>query len=279
MIEILVGLATALTIGSAAFGTDAPQPLRIALISDTHTTHAATGDQAQYPARFDRVIASVNAAVVDVALISGDLTQGGRPEEMADFQKQIKGLHVPVWVVPGNHDIGGKQVPGHEGVVTETRLALYEKTFGPSFWSKTLGGVRILGLNSSVLGSGLPREADQWAFLEKALAGPQKTPTLVVMHYPLFLHTSDEPGGDYWNIEPQPRARLLALLHRGGVRAVLTGHLHRPLFAQEGGILLYTTPPVSFGLPTGRQAEGWTLITVSPGGTIVADFHPTDPPI
>ena len=255
----------------------APATVRIALLTDTHTTHGTAEDQPLYKGHLDEVIAAVNAAHVDFALVAGDLTQGGKPDEMSDFQAQIKGLLAPVLVIPGNHDVGGKHIPGKEGGTTAERIARYEQSFGPSFWTKTLDGVRVIGLDASLLGSGLPQEETQWQFLETALQSPQSPPTLLVMHYPLYLVQPDELGGIYWNVEPAPRARLLALIKKNGhVLAVLTGHLHRPLVNKTPeGVLLYTSPPVSFGLPRGKQPEGWTLITVTPAtGAVQTEFHP-----
>jgi hypothetical protein len=103
---------------------------------------------------------------------------------------------------------------------------------------------------------------------------------LLLTHYPLYLKTPDEPGDPYWNVEPEPRARLLALLAKtDNLRAVLSGHLHRGLTNRgEGssvpGALLYTSPPVSFGLPRGHQPEGWSLITISRTGEVSAAFRP-----
>jgi len=279
MIKIVMGLLATMSLIAPAFAADAPASLRIALVSDTHTTRGTAEDQPLYKERLDHVMASVNSAKVDVVLIAGDLTQGGKPDEMADFQAQIKGFQLPVSFVFGNHDVGGKRAAGQKGGVTAGRVALAEQTFGvPSFWSRAFNGVRVIGLNSSLLGSGLPEEAEQWSFLENELKAQSKTPSIVLMHYPLFVKSAAEPGGEYWNIEPEPRARLLALLQSGGVRAVLTGHLHKSLTGQQGGIFLYTTPPVSFGLPRGKQPEGWTLVTVSPTGAVTADFRPTDAP-
>ena len=102
-----------------------------------------------------------------------------------------------------------------------------------------------------------------WAFLEKRLAAPVPNPTLLLIHHPPFLKSLDEPGGDYFNLEPYPRFRLLALARQGGVDAVLSGHLHRGLTNYFGNMPLLTTPPVAFGLPQGKQKEGWTLLTVS----------------
>jgi 3',5'-cyclic AMP phosphodiesterase CpdA len=264
----------------AAFGRMAvparTRPMRIALVADTHTNRGAQGDQPRYRERFERAIAEINAAEVDLVLIAGDLTENGAPEQMEDFRAQIQGFRAPVRCIPGNHDVGDKHLPGKEGGVTAARVAQYEKALGPSFFVEVCGGARVLGLNASLFGSGLPREADQWAFLEHECAQPDTMPTLVLLHYPPFLKTPDEPGDPYWNLEPEPRARLLSLLQQGGVRAVLSGHLHRPINLRHDGILYVTTPPVSFGLPPGRQPEGWTLVTVKPDGTVQTAFRPLE---
>ena len=276
-LSLLALFALSLGVSAAGRADTAPATVRIALLTDTHTTRGTAEDQPLYKGHLEEVIAAVNAAHVDFALVAGDLTQGGKPDEMSDFQTQIKGLDVPVLVIPGNHDVGGKHIPGKEGGTTAERIARYEQSFGPSFWTKTLDGVRVIGLNASLFGSGLPQEETQWQFLETALQSPQSPPTLLVMHYPLYLAQADEPGGIYWNVEPAPRARLLALIKKNGhVLAVLTGHLHRPLVNKTPeGVLLYTSPPVSFGLPRGKQPEGWTLVTVAPAtGMVQTEFRP-----
>ena len=112
-----------------------------------------------------------------------------------------------------------------------------------------------------------------WKLLEKELAKPSPQLTVVFSHYPAFVKTPGEGGGDYWNIEPEPRRRLLALLQQGSVKAMLTGHLHRELINRHEGILHVTTPPVSFGLPAGKQAEGWTLVTLPAQGEAQAEFR------
>ena len=260
--------------------------VRIALLSDPHESLTKIGDEAAYKARFDRVITEVNDAKVDMVLIAGDLTQSGKPEQITAFTTQVKGFVAPVRTVFGNHDVGAKKgVTGakpDEGVSAE-RVARLEAALGPSFFADTVAGVRIVGINASLLGSGFPIETRQWDFLERELA-PQRSvstsatlPILVLSHYPLYLTSPDEPGGAYWNMEPAPRKRLLSLIEKNGnVRAVLSGHLHRSISGRTpSGVFLYTTPPVSFGLPKGRQSEGWTLITITlPSGAIQADFHP-----
>lgn len=260
----------------------AEKTVRIALLSDTHTSLATTGEEAQYKARFDRVIAEVNKANVVLVLIAGDLTQSGKPDQIAAFAVQVKGLNAPVKMVFGNHDVGAKKgitgaKPG-DGVTSE-RVTWLESALGPSFFAETIAGVRVVGINGSLLGSGFGEETRQWSLLERELvpSSSPSAPVLILSHYPLYLTSPEEPGGPYWNIEPAPRARLLSLIERSGkVRAMLSGHLHRSLSGRTpSGVFLYTTPPVSFGLPRGAQSEGWTLVTLTlPSGAVQAEFRP-----
>ena len=247
---------------------------RVALLSDPHVNRATNGTDATFKGHFEKTIEQVNAEKVDFVLIAGDLTQSGRPEEFADFKTHIKAFHAPVFFVPGNHDVGHKFNSGKtNGTVTVESIRSYEKAMGPAWFEKQQHGVRIIGITSSLLGSGFPQEAELWKFLDQGFAHPARKPTLLFMHYPLFLKDLDEPGGDYYNTEPGPRERLYRLLQQGGVRTVLTGHLHRTLIIHRDGILFLTTEPISFGIPPGKQPEGWTLVTVYANGEARETIH------
>ena len=248
---------------------------RVALVSDPHVNRATNGMDATFGPHFTKVISQINTSKVDFVVIAGDLTQLGKPEEFDDFRKRIKEIHAPVYYAPGNHDVGNKKLDGKHSEVTAARVALYEEKLGDSFFLKEKHGVRILSLNSSLFGSGLPREEAQWKFLDKKLTKSSK-PTIAFMHYAVFLETPDEKGGGYWNIEPAPRKRLLELFDKAGVQTVLTGHLHKQLVNRANGVLFVTTPPVSFGLPRGKQQEGWTLVTLMSEGPAQFEFRYID---
>ena len=247
---------------------------RIALVSDTHSNRGTNDQQPRYHARLDKVISAVNAAKVDCVLIAGDLTENGKPEEIADFREQIGGFQAPVWFVPGNHDVGNKRIKGKEkeSNLTAWRVTRFEMRSGSSFFVRHRAGLRVIGFNSPILGSSYPRERRMWRFLEKELKKPNAPPTVLFTHYPPFLKSPTE-GTDYFNVEPEPRARLLKLLRGGNVRAVLSGHLHRSLTNRSDGVAFLTTGPVSFGLPQGKQAQGWTLVTVPQVGEVHGEFQ------
>jgi 3',5'-cyclic AMP phosphodiesterase CpdA len=267
-------LAAPLVLWAAAPAPAPHYPVRIALLSDVHLNRGT--NQVLFREHLGRAMEAVNAAGVDLVLIAGDLTEDGTPEEYDEFRRCIQGFHVPAWSVPGNHDVGNKPVAALNQRANSLRVARYELKLGPSWFVREHAGVRVIGLNSQLLGSRLSGERKQWKMLEQALAKPADKPTILLCHLPLFLKQPDEPGGDYWNVEPGPRERLLSLLKLGGVSTVLSGHLHRPLTNSLDGIFFYTTPPVSFGLPAKKQRPGWTLVTVPQKGPAEVRFRPIE---
>lgn len=247
---------------------------RIALLSDPHVNRRTNGMDSTFKKHFEDTIQQVNAEKVDCVLITGDLTQGGMPDEMDDFKAHLKKFKAPVSYVPGNHDVGHKFNSGKaEGTVTPERVAAFEEKLGPSFFAKTQSGIRVIGINAPLLGSGFERESAMWKMLEKELSRSTRKPTLLFSHYPLFVGTAEEPGGVYWNVEPAPRKRLLDLMDKAGVKLFLSGHLHRELVNRSGDRLFFSTGPISFGLPKGKQKEGWTLVTLYGDGKVETAFH------
>jgi 3',5'-cyclic AMP phosphodiesterase CpdA len=231
----------------------------IALLSDPHTMLRTNDQPGVYERHFAQAIAQVNESNVDFVLITGDLANGGKADQLHEFLNRIKKFQAPVYFVPGNHDVGNKLNAGKgDGHVTADRVKSYERIMGQSFFATNQHGVRIIGLNSSLLGSGLEGEREQWKFLESEFTNKEK-PKIVFMHYPLYLTNATERGGGYWNVEPKPRKRFLEMSKDANVKAVLTGHLHRAITNNYEGALLYSAPPISF--PLGKKTTvAWTLV-------------------
>jgi 3',5'-cyclic AMP phosphodiesterase CpdA len=263
--------------GGACFVSRAESPTnglaRIALLADTHTLVVTNQRQATFKAHLSRAAVEANAAKVDVVLIAGDLTDGGSPEQMREFRAQLNQFSSPVLYVPGNHDVGNKPAAQREPVVSSEKVETFTKALGPCWFESDLSGIRIIGINASLLGSGLPEESAMWKFLGTKLKGNSGAPVFLLSHYPLFIKSEDEPGNEYYNMPTNARARFLKLLRNGSLNGVLSGHYHRPLVNTVNGHVLLTTPPISFGLPGGKQAEGWTLVTVTSSGELKHEFR------
>lgn len=239
------------------------EPRRIALVSDPHVDAA----EPLFVSNFARVIDDVNAAKVDAVLIAGDLA-AGTTESTQQFAAMAKRFAAPVRWVAGNHDIGNKPMPDNKGGPSAERIATYRENLGDLFFASDVRpGLRVIGIASSLLDTGLPAEAEQWAMLEKELAAG---PVVLLMHYPPFVTSADEPE-EYFNLNAPARKRLLGLIEKGRVTAALSGHLHRPISLKLGSTPLIGAPAVSFGLPKGRQPVGWTLVSIDDAGRVTAE--------
>jgi predicted phosphodiesterase len=96
---------------------------------------------------------------------------------------------------------------------------------------------------------------------------------LLLEHYPLFILSVDEPRIGTLNVQPEPRQRLLALVERAGVKAVLSGHLHHPITNRLDGIVFLGNATTAFGLPRGKQPEGWMLLSLPCDGEVRSEFR------
>lgn len=249
---------------------------RIGFVSDTHLSLRTNEPGRSYDRRVDEVIKAVNAAKVDLVLIAGDVTDDGLLKQMARFQEKVKQFQAPVLLVPGNHDVGMTPREGKPASITRERVKRFGEGLGPNWFVREVAGVRVIGLNSCLFDTGFPEEAEQWQFLEQQLAKPLPGQTILLEHYPLFLKSVDEPTAGYWNVTPEPRKRLLALIKQGGVKTVLSGHLHYQITNRLDGILFLGNGPTSFGLPHGKQPEGWMLLQVPPQGEVQFEFRRLD---
>ncbi len=244
----------------------------IAVISDFHVSEPGHPDAQVRLRRLKSAIEAVRASKPDLVLAPGDLTEDGTPYELAMCMECLREIEQPVRVVPGNHDVGDKRI-GERCGVTSARVAAYRGAVGADVYAERVAGIHLIGLNGPLLGSGLPEEESMWQLLEDALEDRGSEPRVVMLHYPPFVTDADEPGGDYWGLEVEPRRRLLDTAAAGRVDMILSGHLHRPLWAKYGPMTLATSPSVAFGLPFDRQPTGWMEVTIAPDGQVSRTLH------
>jgi 3',5'-cyclic AMP phosphodiesterase CpdA len=274
MKKIPTGLAV-LVLVSGVWAASKPQgsATRIAFVADTHVNLQTNKTGVAYRQHLHQAIAAINAAKVDFVLIAGDLTDSGTREQMTLFREEMKAFEAPVLFVPGNHDVGILGFGDVKTSITSDKVRRFGQEVGPNWFAREQAGVRIVGINSCLFGTGFSEEEEQWKFLEKELAKPQAKPTLLVEHYPPFIRTADEPRQSTWNVEPALRKRLLALAERGGVRAVLSGHLHYPITNRVDSILFLGNTAIAYGIPQGKQPEGWMLLSVPTEGSVQFEFR------
>lgn len=200
-------------------------PIRLVQVSDTHlsATHAYFG------MNWDAFRAAMAAAPPDLLVHGGDLSFNGPAAEgdLAHGAAALAALGLPWRAIPGNHDIG--EAPAFSRLdqpVNAPRMAAWRRHVGPQWWRHDVGGWRLVGLDTAVMGSDLPEEAEQRDFLAEALATRGACPVMVFMHMPPFDKDPDDPAPTTSVIPHAAREPFLDACVDGGVRIIACGHLH-----------------------------------------------------
>ena len=250
--------------------------LRFVQISDSHIGF-------DKPANTD-VTATLRAAIAKIkaepdpafVLHTGDLTHLSKPAEFATLQQVMSELSVPVFYVPGEHDVLDDEGRGY--------LQRFGRgTLGAGWHSFDQDGVHFIGLVNVVnlkaggLGT-LGTEQLEW--LEKDVKRlSSSTPIVVFAHIPLWSVYPE------WGWGTDDSERALSYLKRFGSVSVLNGHIHQVMQKVEGHVTFHTAMSTAFPQPAPGTAP-------SPGPMKVADdrlrkvlglsrmsFHGVDHPI
>lgn len=230
--------------------------LRFVQISDSHIGFDKPANT-DVTATLREAIAKIKAEPEPPAFVlhTGDLTHLSRPAEFDTLQQVLSELSVPVFYVPGEHDVldeGGKSYLERFG----------KGTSGAGWHSFDHGGVHFIGLVNVVdlkaggLGT-LGNEQLEWMEKDvKSLAS--STPIVVFAHIPLWSVYPD------WGWGTDDSERALSYLKRFGSVSVLNGHIHQVMQKVEGHVTFHTAMSTAFPQPAPGTAA-------SPGPMKVAD--------
>ena len=215
--------------------------LRFVQISDSHIGF-------DKPANTD-VTATLRAAIAKIkaapeppsfVLHTGDLTHLSKPAEFDTLQQVLSELSLPVFYVPGEHDVledDGKSYLQRFGKGTQ----------GAGWYSFDQGGVHFIGLVNVVnlKAGGLGTLGDeQLEWLEKDVKRlKSSTPIVVFAHIPLWSVYPE------WGWGTDDSARALSYLKRFGSVSVLNGHIHQVMQKVEGHVTFHTAMSTAFPQP------------------------------
>jgi Icc protein len=230
--------------------------LRFIQISDSHIGF-------DKPANTD-VTATLRLAIAKIksepdppafVLHTGDLTHLSRPTEFDTVQQVLSELALPVFYVPGEHDVledDGKSYLERFG----------DGTRGAGWHSFDHGGVHFIGLVNVVnlkaggLGT-LGDEQLEWMETDvKRLTS--STPIVVFAHIPLWSIYPD------WGWGTDDSERALSYVKRFGSVSILNGHIHQVMQKVEGNVTFHTAMSTAFVQPAPGTAP-------SPGPMKVPD--------
>lgn len=223
--------------------------LTIIQVSDTHLSRTHAWFTANWPVFVDEM----EQRKPDIIVNSGDLSFNGpdNPDDLAFARACHEQLTAPWQAIAGNHDVG--EAPSASRLkqpVNDARLSAWRENIGPSWWCTDIDKdelrLRLVGLDSALMGSGHGEEARQAAFLEESLAQRDGRSVLVFTHMPPFGEDPDDPRVTTHCILPEPRRWLLDRCLGGGVVTISCGHIHRHTIRDYRGLPIVTAPATSF---------------------------------
>lgn len=200
------------------------------LIAQISDIHAAPDND--HLLRLERALAWLTHVQPDVLVLTGDLVDGEWLQGYWQIAEQLRQQHYPAFILPGNAD--------------DRRLM--QTTWHENHWAKNtpadalhfvqdMGGLRMLGLDSTVNKQNFGSVGEHLEWLERQLSDTPALPALVFLHHPVIasgIPTLDESmcrGLD----------KLESILRRSRVRilAIAAGHVHRPAAGMFAGVPAY----------------------------------------
>ena len=227
------------------------------VVADTHVNQSEDYSSSPYPcnalanARTRRVVAEINEIGPVLVVHLGDIVNPvpelpAYREAATHFKALVADLQSPLHLVPGNHDVGDKNVSWvPAGIVSDAHLALYESHFGAHFYSFDHELAHFVVINSPIINSGLAVEEEQRAWLERDLASNEGRRTFLCIHHPPYVSRPDE-SDSYDNIDEPGRSWLLGLLERYRPEALFCGHVHNFWYDQFAQTDMYILPSTAF---------------------------------
>jgi Icc protein len=203
----------------------------------------------------------------DAVVITGDLTDGGLPEEYAELRALLAPLAMPLYLIPGNHDIHGAlraAFPDHDYLRQSPRFAQYAIEHHP---------LRIVAADTVIPGeTGGELCEERLAWLDRTLAAARDRATVVIMHHPPFTTFIDQM--DHHGLR-NPAGLEAVIRRHPQVEAVLCGHVHRPIEARFAGTVARIAPSCAHQIALDVRDGAPLKYVMEPPGYRLHAYTPT----
>lgn len=225
---------------------------RIAAVGDLHVKEHGSPS---YKDLFGEI-----SQAADILVLTGDLTDLGKPKEAEILAADLRSCSIPVVAVLGNHDYECGHVEEVRAIIKEAGVHLLEgqaveingvgfagvKGFAGGFGRHMLGSFGEPAIKAMVTES-----VEETMRLENALRQVRSERAMVVLHYAPIPETIE---GEPLEIFPfLGSSRLAETIDRFPVKAVVHGHAHRGRYEGRtpGGAPVYNVAS-HIEKPTGK---------------------------
>lgn len=218
------------------------------------------------PALLQTAVKAILAEQPDVVLVTGDLTKDGEKvshELVAQMLKPLRDKGIPVYVIPGNHDVNNPHAVAFEGAKTERVATLSADEFAQNYADYGYGSAiardtnslsyvvqlndntRLLAidackyeendydLNTCVTGGRIKDATMEFIRKQVADANAHGCKMLTMMHHGLVQHWTwqDRVMAEYLVDDWKKQSKAFSKL---GLNIVFTGHFHAQDIAARG---------------------------------------------
>jgi 3',5'-cyclic AMP phosphodiesterase CpdA len=213
-------------------------------------------------------IAAINARhpAPDVAVISGDLTDFGRPAEYVHLRQMLDTLRMPYLLLPGNHD--------DRAALADVFADHPELRGVDGYVQYVVDGhpVRIVVLDTVVPGKSHGALCERrLSWLAGRLAEQPERPTVLVMHHPPFntgIGHMDAIG------LLQGADELARIVERhGNIERILCGHLHRSIHRRFAGTIASTCPSPAHQVVLDLRADAPSAFVMEPPAYMLHEWR------
>lgn len=214
-----------------------------------------------------RAVAHVNALDPrpDIALVTGDLVEGGKPAEYANLRRVLSRLAMPWHLIPGNHDARDA-----------LREAFPDHAYLPKagFLQYVIEGLplRLVALDTLVPGKNWGALCDERLDWLDARLGESDRPTLLFMHHPPF-DVGIEAMDGMRLVEGEERLAGIVRAH-SNVERVLCGHVHRPIQVRWAGTMASIAPSTAHQVLLDLRDGAKLALTMDPPGVALHLWKP-----
>ena len=168
---------------------------------------------------------------IEFVVVTGDLIDMGfkapDPETLRLFHEFAKSFRVPVYCVPGNHDLSVHKKWEFDESEAARLVHGFQRHIGQINGVFECKGYRMVLFCELPLTKWCPRLEgyEPLAWLEKALSAEPRMPAMIFMHVP--------PDHEWL---PERLAQWKDIVRRHEVKAVICGHLHADKLSWDGSI-------------------------------------------
>ncbi len=201
---------------------------------------------------------------VDMAIVTGDLTDFGTAQEYQRFRNIMEPLAIPYRAIPGNHDDVTKM---HAGFADQDWMP----RSGPINLSAEFADMALIGLDTNVAGAAHGHLTDTTLdYLQDMLAALHKKPVIVAIHHPPILIGIEKM--DIQNLRDSRKLQTILSEYQGELKLVC-GHVHRNITAMFGSVICQIAPGTSHAVSMDLRVGAPNCLTKEPGAFLLHEMR------